>query len=98
MPGTYADMAALAVNTSFQSLVKVALLKRCAELDAATDKLTVGQINLYKQGIFAPEQMTPVLSWIIASTNATIGAAAPAVPSESDTQYAVNTTLPLLVR
>jgi hypothetical protein len=98
MAGTYADMAQLAVLNDFINLCRVSLLKRAVELDDGTDKLSAGMLNLIGSIMSDAENYAKRMAWLIAAGNATIAAAAPAVPSEGDTQYAVNTFLPKLVR
>lgn len=98
MAGTYTDQATLAQTNEFIALVKVALLKRAVELDDGNAKLDVGTLNLIFAIMQDPDTYAKRMAWLIAGTNATVGAAAPAVPTESDVQYCVNTLLPKLVR
>jgi hypothetical protein len=98
MAGTYQDQAYLASLNDFITLVKVALLKRAVELDDGSTKQTVGTLNLISSIMSDPDSYAKRMGWLIAATNATVGAAAPAVPSASDVQYCVNTLLPKLVR
>jgi hypothetical protein len=56
----------------------------------AQDLLTLQKMN----GVFSSAGSdAPSMAWRIACGNSTIGAAAPAIPSDSDTQFAVNTFL-----
>jgi hypothetical protein len=98
MAGTYAEMAELATLNDFVNLCKISLLKRAVELDDGTDKQTVGILNLLSGIMTDSDGYAKRMAWLIAAGNATISAAAPAVPSEGDTQFAVNTFLPKLVR
>jgi hypothetical protein len=52
---------------------------------------------LYASIIIAPDDYATRMAHLIAETNTTIGAVAPVVPSEGDTQYATNTLLPTLI-
>jgi hypothetical protein len=98
MAGTYAEMATLASMDSFITLCKVSLLKRAVELDEGEAKQTAAMLNLISGVMSDAEGYAKRMAWLIAAGNATISAAAPTVPTEGDTQYAVNTFLPKLVR
>ena len=99
MPGTFAEKATLATDNAFINKCRVALMFRATELLASTaaqnastlKTLTVADGILRSAGSDAAS-----MAWRVAAGNATIGAAAPAVPNDSDTQFAVNTFLALL--
>jgi hypothetical protein len=96
MAGTYADQATLAVSSTFISQCKVALIHRAVELNDGSDRLSIGMLNLIRNVLSDSETYAGRVAWLVAAGNPTIAAAAPAVPSEGDTQFAVNTILPVL--
>lgn len=98
MAGTYADQATLATTNAFIDLCKVALLKRAVELSDGTDKLDAPTLNTIASIMQDAGGYASRMAWLIAATNATVGASAPAVPSQGDLQFCVNTLLPKLVR
>ncbi len=99
MAGTFAEKATLAVDNVFINKVRVALIFRANELltsTAAQSATTKNALNT-ADGIFrSAASDASNMAWRIAAGNATIGAAAPAVPIDSDVQFAVNTLLALL--
>ena len=111
MAGTYADQSTLATDNAFIALCRVALLKRALELSAeATARLAANEaarvilnqsnaeIALCNSVLSDAQGYAQRMAWLVAAGNATIGAAAPALPTQNDVQYAVNQTLPTLVR
>ena len=98
MAGTASDISTLASLNDFIQQVRVALVQRAVEIDADTDRQSAAMLNMVASIMSSSEDIAKRLAWLIAAGNPTIAAAAPAVPSESDTQYAVNTMLPKLVR
>ena len=98
MAGAASDIAQLASLNDFIVQVRVALVKRAVEIDADTDRQSVAMLNSVSSIMSNSEDMAKRMAWLIAAGNPTIAAAAPAVPSEGDTQYAVNTLLPKLAR
>ena len=98
MAGTAADIAVLATLNEFIVQCRVALVKRAVEIDAGSDRQSAQMLNGVAGIMSNSEDISKRMAWLIAAGNPTISAAAPAVPSEGDTQYAVNTMLPKLVR
>ena len=98
MVGTAADITALASSNDFIAQCRVALVKRAVEIDAGTDRQSAVTLNGVANIMANSEDVARRMAWLVAAGNPTIAAAAPAVPSESDTQYVVNTLLPKLLR
>lgn len=98
MPGTAADITTLANSNDFIAQCRVALVKRAVEIDAGTDRQSATTLNGVASIMSNSEDIAKRMAWLVAAGNATIAAAAPAVPSEGDTQFAVNTLLPKLLR
>ncbi len=96
MAGTFSEQATLATDNSFINKCKVAMLFRANQIlsDADTNpgykQMIQMQTIVNNAGGDAPN-----MAWKVATGNATIAAAAPAVPSDGDTQFAVNTQLDL---
>jgi hypothetical protein len=98
MAGAASDIATLASLNEFIVKVRVALVKRAVEIDAGSDRQSASTLNTVAGIMSDSEDIAKRMAWLVAAGNPTIAAAAPAVPSEGDTQYAVNTMLPKLVR
>jgi len=99
MAGTFAEKATLAVDNAFINKIRVALIFRANELltsTAAQSAATRGALNNADTIFRSAGSDAPSMAWRVAAGNATIGAAAPAVPIDSDVQFAVNTILALL--
>ena len=95
MAGTFADQATLAGDNAFINKCRAALLFRSVELMTSTTAQTFTTLAKM-QAIFQNAGADASnMAWRVAAGNATIAAAAPAVPSDSDTQFAVNTFLAL---
>lgn len=99
MAGTFADKATLATDNAFINKVRVAMIFRANELlvstaaqSATTLKALTAADSLFRNAA----SDAPNMAWRVAAGNATIGAAAPAVPIDSDVQFAVNTLMALL--
>lgn len=97
MAGTFADQATLTADNAFIAKVRAALIFRANELyNSATAQsyqtLVQARGILDNAGGDAPKYAA-----LVATGNPTIAAAAPAVPSDSDTQYAVNVFLASLL-
>jgi uncharacterized membrane protein YadS len=93
MPGTFADKATLASDNAFINKCRAAMIFRANELMTSATAQTVTTLDKM-QGIMASAGSgADRMAWIVACGNSAIGAAAPAVPSDSDTQFAVNTFL-----
>lgn len=97
MAGTFSDQATLAADNAFIAKVRCALIFRANELyNSATAQSyrTLAQARAILDSAGADAQK---YAFLVASGNPTIAAAAPAVPSDGDTQYAVNTFLTSLL-
>lgn len=93
MAGTFDDRATLATNNAFINKCRAAMLFRAMELltSATAQKVrTLDQMLVILQGAGGA---APNIAWTVATCNPTIAAAAPAVPNDSDTQFAVNAVL-----
>lgn len=100
MAGTLADKAALAVDNAFIAKCRVAMIFRANELltsTAAQSAATRASLNAMDALFRSAGSDAANIAWRVAASNASIGAAAPAVPNDSDTQFAVNTVLAALV-
>lgn len=92
MAGTFADQAALAANSDFVNKCRAAMIKQAfAVVDANTQPLWLR--NKMSAIINSAASDATNMAWRVASGNSTIAAAAPAVPTDNDTQFAVNTFL-----
>lgn len=97
MAGTFADQATLASDNAFIAKVRCALIFRANELYNSTSAQSyraLAQARAILDNAGADAQKYALL---VASGNATVAAAAPAVPSDGDTQYAVNVFLTSLL-
>ena len=94
MAGTYADQVTLASTTSFVQKVQVALLFRANQNMTSTAAQNPAMMAVLAQAhniLSNGGSDAQRYAWIVATCNPTIAAAAPAIPSDGDTQYAVNT-------
>lgn len=99
MAGTFADKATLANDNAFINKVRVALIFRANELinsTSAQNLATYEAVGNAKAIFQNAGSDASSMAWRVAAGNATIGAAAPTVPIDSDVQFAVNTLLALL--
>ena len=97
MAGTFADQATLVSDNAFIAKIRCALIYRANELyNSATAQsyraLVQARSILDNAGADAQKY-----AFLVASGNPTIDSSAPAVPSDGDTQYAVNTFLTSLL-
>ena len=88
MAGTFAEQATLAADNAF---IATELFNSQAAQTLATLQQAKGILS--NAGAQAPHNAA-----LAAAGNPTIAAAAPAVPNDSDTQYAVNTVLTSLLK
>jgi hypothetical protein len=96
MAGTLNDKATLATDNSFIVKIRAAMISRANELLTSSTAQTVHTLDVMN-GIFQNAASDASnMAWRVAAGNATIGAAAPTVPNDSDTQFAVNSLLALL--
>lgn len=100
MAGTFVDQAALAVNLDFVSKCRAAMIFRATQITTSSAAQTtatrqmLNQASTILQNAGADAQN---MAWRVATGNSTISAAAPTVPTDSDTQFAVNTILTTLL-
>lgn len=96
MAGTFADKATLAGDNAFINKCRVAMIFRANELLTSSTAQSVKTLTAM-DGIFRNAASdAPSMAWRVSAGNATIGAAAPVVPIDTDVQFAVNTILALL--
>lgn len=92
MPGTYSDVATLAADASYQAKIKVALLD--AAIDIMAEATTTPQYDRRRElaidVLRNPDAHVARVALIVAASNETIRAAAPAVPADGDVQFVVN--------
>ncbi len=96
MAGTFAEKATLATDNAFINKCRVAMIFRAAELINSSTAQSVQTLDRMISIFSGAGNDAANMAWRVAAGNATIGAAAPAVPSDGDTQFAVNTFLALL--
>jgi hypothetical protein len=95
MAGTFSDQAVLASDNAFINKCRAAMLFRANELMAMASPPVprLGTLQQATQIIRSSGSDASNMAWIVATTNPTIAAAAPAVPTDGDVQFAVNTQL-----
>ena len=93
MAGTFADRATLATDNAFVNKCRAAMIFRAVELVNSATAQTFPTLSLMQSILQNAGANAQNMSWLVATGNATIAAAAPAVPTDSDTQFAVNTFL-----
>ena len=96
MAGTFTEQTELATSNTFISNIRVAMVKRAVELlesDTAQDYRTLSQCKAILDNAAADAVS---MAWRVACGNATIAGAAPSIPSDGDTQYAVNQFLEII--
>lgn len=98
MAGTFADQATLASDNAFIAKVRAALIFRATELSASETAQTWAVLDQARNILNNAGSDAEHIAALISSGNPTIAAAAPAVPSDGDTQYAVNVTLTSLLK
>jgi hypothetical protein len=98
MSGTFIDQSTLAETNSFISICRISLIKRAIELDAATTKQTAAEMSLYRDIIQNPDTYASKIALLIATSDAEVSSAAPAIPSDTVIQACVNTMMPYLLR
>lgn len=98
MAGTFADQATLASDNAFIAKVRAAMIYRATELSASETAQTWIVLNQARNILNNAGAEAEHIAALISSGNPTIAAAAPAVPSDGDTQYAVNVTLTNLLK
>lgn len=95
MAGTFTDQATLASDNAFINKVRAAMLFRANELLAlaTTPSPKLKTLQQATNIIANAGGDAASMAWVVATTNATIAGAAPAVPVDGDVQFAVNTQL-----
>ncbi len=93
MAGTFAEQAQLAADNAFIAKVRAAMIFRANELFNSTSAQTLSVLQQSKGILSNAGAQAPDVAALVATGNATVAAAAPAIPSDGDTQYAVNTVL-----
>lgn len=98
MAGTFAEQAQLASDSAFIAKIRVAMIFRANELFNSQSAQTLA-VLLQAKGILSNAgSQAPDVAALVATGNPTIAAAAPAIPSDGDTQFAVNTVLTALLK
>lgn len=87
----YTDVATLAADTTFQAKVKVAIVDAAVDVMAESEATAQWQArrDLAVRILADPEAQVARIAMIVAASNETIRAAAPAVPIDGDTAFAV---------
>lgn len=93
---SFTDQATLANDSAFINKCRAALIFRAVQILESPQNFTRPQVEQAYRILDTSGADAPRMAWIVAAGNATIAAAAPTVPSDGDTQYAVNTFLPNL--
>lgn len=98
MAGTFAEQAELASSNAFVAKVKVAMIFRATELFNSQAAQTISTLQQAKGILSNAGAQAPDIAALVATGNPTIAAAAPAIPNDGDTQYAVNVVLASLLK
>jgi hypothetical protein len=98
MAGTFAEQATLATDNAFIAKVRCAMIYRANELFTSASAQDYRVIVQAREILMSAAGNAASIAALVASGNATVAAAAPAVPSDGDTQYAVNTFLTALLK
>lgn len=98
MAGTFADQATLAADNAFIAKVRCAMIFRANELFNSTSAQTLSTLQQSKGILSNAGAQAGEIAALVATGNSTIAAASPAVPSDGDTQFAVNTVLASLLK
>ena len=93
MAGTFADQATLANSTPFVNACRVAMLFRAVSLITGNTPQTATTLNKMMTIFNNAGADATSMAWRVAIGNPSIAAAAPALPPDSDIQFAVNTFL-----
>lgn len=95
MAGTFAEQATLANDNAMIDKCRVAMLFRANELLSSQTAQKLAVLQQAKNIVTNAGADAPSMAWKLATGNATIAAAAPAVPSDGDVQFSVNVQLVL---
>ncbi len=96
MAGTFAEQATLATDNAFINKCRTAMLFQAMQLTTSATAQNVKTLAQMQSILQSAGGSAANLAWVVATGNSTIAAAAPVVPNDSDTQFAVNTILALL--
>ena len=98
MAGTYSEQATLASDNAFIAKVKVAMIKRAIEFYNSGTPQEYKVLEQSRRIINNAGSEAASIAALVVSAISTISAAAPAVPSDVDTQAGVNTVLTALLK
>ena len=90
MAGTLADQLTLSSDNAFIGKCKGELVKKCLTIDAGTAGDDTTTRNLASAILNSPDSYASRVAVLVAFGNATVAAAAPAVPADADMAYVVN--------
>jgi hypothetical protein len=93
MPGTYAEQATLATDNGFISKCRAALISKAVAVTNSNQPQKIAKLQQMQSILQSAGGNAPSMAWLVACGNVAIAAAAPAVPSDADTQTAVNALL-----
>jgi len=96
MAGTLADQLTLSNDNAFIGKCKAELVKKCLTIDAGTGGESATLRALASSILNGPDGYAERIAVLIAFGNATVAAAAPAVPADADMAYVVNEAFPHL--
>ena len=98
MAGTFADQATLASDNAFIAKVRIAMNARAVEQYYSAPAHPYFLLAQARQILQDAGNDAPRIAWLAIAADAAIKAAAPAVPSDSATQAAVNIVLTALLK
>ena len=90
MAGTLADQLTLSNDNAFIGKCKAELVKKCLVIEAGAVGDALSTRNLAASILNSPDSYASRVAVLIAFGNATVAAAAPAVPADADMAYVVN--------
>ena len=90
MAGTLADQLTLSNDNAFIGKCKGTLVKKCLVIAAGAVGDNIATRNLAESIFNSPDTYASRVAVMIAFGNATVAAAAPAVPADADMAYVVN--------
>lgn len=90
MAGTLADQLTLSQDNAFIGKCKGELVKKCIYIDLGQNGEDTTTRNLASNILNSPDSYASRIATLIAFGNATVAAAAPAVPADADMAYVVN--------
>ena len=96
MAGSLTDQATLATDNTFINKCRAAMLARSVELMKSATPQNFATLSKVMNVFQSAAADASSMAWRVATGSAAIAAGAPAVPSDSDTQQAVNVIMTLL--